>query len=294
MDITGEPRATWRAHRYRSSDDRLTLHAREYPGEGPVLLLMHGLTRNAADFDGLAAHLAGQYRLIIPDQRGRGQSGYDPDPQNYRPNVYVADMWVLLDSLEVGRAGLVGTSLGGLMAMLMAAAKPERVRAILLNDVGPELMEEGIERIKSYAGQDRQMVDWREAATRCKAINGAALPGLTDPDWLAFARRTCTEQPDGSVVFAYDPAIADGLGGKQQNAVPADLWPVWESIDRIPTLVLRGEITDILARGTVNEMRRRHSGAFESVVVPDRGHAPLLDEPTAQAAIDAFLGKHLR
>ncbi len=292
--MTGNSKAVWSAHRYRSGDGKLELYARAYPSEGPVLLLMHGLTRNSADFDGLAGHLSGRYRLIVPDQRGRGLSEYDPEAANYRPDVYVADMWALLDSLQIDHAGLIGTSLGGLMAMVMAAAQPARISAIVLNDIGTKLMGEGIERIKSYTGHASSMRDWGEAASQCKAINAAALPDLTDADWLAFARRTCNEQSDGSVAFAYDPAISKGLGGEEPSAVPADLWPIWEMIDTIPTLVLRGEISDILAPATVAEMGRRHSGPFESVTVPDRGHAPLLDEPTALEAIDAFLGKHVR
>ena len=292
--MIGDNKKTWQAHRYRSGDGRLDLHAREYPGAGPALLLMHGLTRNAADFEGLAAHLKGRYRLIVPDQRGRGLSDYDPDAANYRPDVYVADMWALLDSLQIDRAGLIGTSLGGLMAMIMGAAKPDRVSAIVLNDVGTELMEEGIERIRSYTGQTNEMGDWGEAANRCKAINAAALPDLTHPDWLAFARRVCIEGPDGNVVFAYDPAISEGLDEDQPSAVPADLWPVWDMIDTMPALVLRGEISDLLSPATVAEMRRRHSGSFESVVVPKRGHAPLLDEPVALKAIDAFVSQYVR
>ena len=291
---TERDQVNWNNHHYRSGDGTLNLFARDYPGLSSAVLLMHGLTRNSADFDGLAAHLAGRYRLIVPDQRGRGLSDYDPDAVNYRPDVYASDMWALLDSLQIDHAGLIGTSLGGLMAMIMAAAKPERISAIALNDVGTELMEEGIERIKSYTGHVSQMGDWGEAANRCKAINAAALPDLTVADWLAFARRTCSEQSDGTVAFAYDPAISKGLGSDQPSAVPADLWPIWDMIDAIPTLVLRGEISDVLAPATVTEMGRRHSGPFKSVTVPDRGHAPLLDEPVALEAINAFLGNHVR
>ncbi len=292
--MTQQQPTVWRAHRYRSADGRLDLYAREYPGEGPVLLLMHGLTRNSADFEALAGHLASRYRLIVPDQRGRGLSDCDPEPTNYRPDVYTGDMWALLDSLDVHRAGLIGTSLGGLMAMLMAATIFDRVSAIVLNDIGTEVMEEGIERIKSYTGQDKQMADWDEAAKRCKEINSAALPDLADADWLAFARRACVELQDGSVAFAYDPAISRVFEGDQPKAVPADLWPIWGMIDAMPTLVVRGDISDVLSPDTVAEMSRRHGGPFVSVVVPDRGHAPLLDEPAALDAIEAFLGNHVR
>lgn len=288
--------AGYREHRFVSADKRLTLFARDYPseqGDAPVLLLMHGLTRNSADFEALAGHLMSRYRLIVPDQRGRGLSEHDPEPTNYRPDIYAEDMWALLDSLDVSRAGLIGTSLGGLMAMLMAAAVPDRVKAIVLNDIGTEVMREGIERIKAYTGQDKQMANWNEAANCCKEINAVALPDLKDADWLIFARRTCVEQADGSVAFAYDPAISLQLESDQPDAVPADLWHVWDLVKSVPTLVLRGQFSDVLSTDTVNEMHHRHSGPFVSVTVPNRGHAPLLDEPAALTEIERFLQNHV-
>lgn len=288
--------AEYREHRFVSADKRLHLFARDYPseqGDAPVLLLMHGLTRNSADFDALARHLMGRYRVIVPDQRGRGLSESDLEPTNYRPDVYAEDMWALLDSLDVSQAGLIGTSLGGLMAMLMAAAAPDRVRAIVLNDIGTEVMQEGIERIKAYTGQDKQMANWSEAANRCKEINAVALPDLRDADWLNFARRTCAEQADGSIVFAYDPAISLQLQREQSDAVPADLWQIWDMIKWIPTLVLRGQFSDVLSPDTVQEMHHRHDGSFVSVTVPNRGHAPLLDEPMALSEIEGFLQDHV-
>ncbi len=288
--------AEYREHRFLSADKRLTLFARDYPseqGDAPVLVLMHGLTRNSADFEALARHLMSGYRLIVPDQRGRGLSERDPEPTNYRPDVYAEDMWALLDSLNVSRAGLIGTSLGGLMAMLMAAAVPGRVRAIVLNDIGTEVMQEGIERIKAYTGQDKQMANWNEAANRCKEINAVALPDLRDSDWLTFARRTCVEQADGSVAFAYDPAISLQLESDQSNAVPADLWHIWDLVKSVPTLVLRGQFSDVLSTDTVSEMHHRHSGPFVSATVPNRGHAPLLDEQAALSEIERFLQNHV-
>src|SRR5690606_262658 len=121
---------------YAAASGDLKLFAREYPGEGTPLLLMHGLTRNSADFEPLAEALAGRNRLIVPDQRGRGLSASDPEPANYRPDVYARDMFALLDHLGIERVGLIGTSMGGLMAMLMAAMQPGRVGAIVLNDIG--------------------------------------------------------------------------------------------------------------------------------------------------------------
>ena len=138
------------------------------------------------------------------------------------------------------------------------------------------------------------MADWDEAANRCKEINGSALPDLTHAEWLAFARRVCIEQSDGTVAFAYDPAISQGLEGDQSANVPADLWSVWTRIDAMPVLVVRGEISDLISPDTVAEMGRRHGGPFKSVAVPNRGHAPLLDEPAALEAMTGFLAHYVR
>lgn len=286
--------AAYGAHKFRSADGRLDLHARIYPGDGPPLLLMHGLTRNSADFDPLVAHLAGRYRLIVPDQRGRGLSEWDPDPANYRPDVYAADMFALLDGLGIGAAGLIGTSMGGLMAMIMGAAQPARVPLIALNDVGARLEPEGLQRIQSYVGPSGPMRSWEAAAARCAAINAAAFPGFGPDDWLAFARRTCRENANGTIAFAYDPAISESIRGAQPTTVPAELWPLWDALTAIPVLVVRGALSDLLAAETVTEMARRHGGPFEAVEVPARGHAPLLDEPAALDAIRPFLATQLR
>ena len=275
-------------HFFRSADDRLTLYARIYDGEGPPLLLMHGLTRNSADFEALAGHLAAKYRLIVPDQRGRGRSDYDPDPQNYTPAVYVADMFALIDGLGLGRMGLIGTSMGGLMAMMMAAIAPARFDSLILNDIGPEVEAAGLDRIQSYVGAIAPFDSWQQAADHCRTVHGNSFPGYTAQDWLAFARHVCKEGPDGTICFAYDPAISDGLSGSEQTVVPPDLWSVWDQLSALPALVIRGAFSDILSAATVAEMRRRHSANFSAVEIADRGHTPMLDEPEALAAIDRF------
>lgn len=280
-------------HRYRSACGGLALHARIYPGEGETLLLMHGLTRNGADFDPLVAHLSPRYRLIVPDQRGRGLSQWDEDPARYRPDVYVADMVALLDGLGIGEVGLIGTSMGGLMAMIMAAMQPERVRAIVLNDIGPVLEPAGLQRIQSYVGPSAPCRDWDEAAARCAAVNADAFPGFGAADWLAFARRTCREEADGTVRFAYDPAIGESIKGTSPATVPADLWPLWDALAETPALVLRGALSDLLSEDCVREMAARHAGPFAAVEVPGRGHAPLLDEPAVLATLLPFLAEHI-
>ena len=276
-------------HFYRSGDDRLTLYARIYEGNGPPLLLMHGLTRNSADFEGLAAHLAGKYRLIIADQRGRGRSDYDPEPENYTPAVYVDDMMALLDDLRLSKVGLIGTSMGGLIAMMMAAAEPQRFNSLILNDIGPVVEQDGLDRIQNYVGEIAPFANWQQAAEHCREVHSDAMVGYGDQDWMDFARHTCQQLPDGRIAFAYDPAISQGLSGDDQTVVPADLWPVWDQLDTIPTLIIHGELSDIISPATIAEMQRRHSGPISTAAVPDRGHAPMLDEPAALAAIDPFL-----
>ena len=250
---------------------------------------MHGLTRNSADFEPLAKHLAPRYRLVVPDQRGRGLADYDSDPANYRPDIYAADMFALLDGLGIARVGLVGTSMGGLIAMIMAATQPDRVAGIVLNDIGPQIEAAGLARIQGYVGPMEDAADWDEAAARCAAVNALALPEFNQQDWLAFARRTCIETPEGRVRFAYDPAIASSTQGAQPSTLPPDLWPLWDMLAERSVLVLRGGHSDLLSAATVAEMGERHRGAFAAVEVPNRGHAPILDEPAALLAIDAFL-----
>lgn len=283
----------YRVHRYRSACGRLDLAARDYPADGrPTLLLMHGLTRNSADFEPLAAHLAGHYRLIVPDQRGRGLSQWDSDPANYRPDIYAGDMFALLQSLGIDRAMLIGTSMGGLISMVMAAMKPDAVPAMVLNDVGAVLAPEGLARIQSYVGPAGPMASWEEAAARCRATNAVAFPDFGEADWLAFARRTCVEQADGTIVLAYDPAVALSVSPDTLKAEAPDLWPLWDMLTAVPTMVIRGALTDLLTMETAREMGERHQAIYELVEVPNVGHAPILDEPVALAAIERFVKEH--
>jgi pimeloyl-ACP methyl ester carboxylesterase len=281
-------------HVYRSADDRLDLHARIYGEEGPPLLLMHGLTRNSADFEALAGHLVGDYQLIVPDQRGRGLSDYDPDPENYTPAVYVDDMFALIDGLQLGTMGMIGTSMGGLMAIMMAAMAPARFDSLILNDIGPAVEATGLARIQSYVGQPAVFNSWQQAAEHCQTVQSDNMIGYNAQDWMAFARHTCEEMPDGKIRFAYDTAISEGLSGSEQTVVPPDLWPTWDMLSALPALVIRGALSDILSPATVTEMKRRHPDHFSAVEIANRGHTPMLDEPDALAAIDSFyteLGK---
>lgn len=287
---------------YKSADDRLSMVARDYPARGGAgsqlpLLMLHGLTRNCRDFEPLIANLSDARRMLVANQRGRGESDYDPDPQNYRPDVYVEDMWRLLEAAGVSRTILVGTSLGGLMSMMMAAQKPEQIAAIIINDIGPQVEPRGLERIRSYVGGSEPYANWDEAAAKAKAAHGEALLGLDDEGWMQFAQRTCEPTEDGKVRLSYDPAISQGVQpddtsrSSDPSTIPPDLWTIWDNLPAIPILLLRGANSDLLEPGTVDTMRKRHKGDFQFVEIPDRGHAPLLDEPLAVSAINSFLAE---
>jgi pimeloyl-ACP methyl ester carboxylesterase len=275
---------------YPSADGHLQLYARDYAGEGPTLLMMHGLTRNSADFAALAEHFAERYRVVAVDQRGRGRSEYDNEPANYTPAIYCGDMLSLIVRLGLDRPVLIGTSMGGLMAMIMGAMAPDAYRGIVLNDVGPVLDQAGLDRITGYVGKTAQVTDWASAAAYCRDSNGYAFPSYGDADWIAFAHRVFREDEAGVPRLAYDPVIGEGLKGDQPSAVPPDLWPMWDALKPIPILAIRGAISDILSADTLAQMGARHPG-MEAVEVPRVGHAPMLDEPEALAAIEAFVDR---
>lgn len=284
---------------YPSADGRLHLYARDYgaprprlfgqrPGALPVLCL-HGLTRNSADFHDLASRLSRRYRVISVDQRGRGRSQWDPDPVHYNPMVYVQDMLALMARLGLDRVVVIGTSMGGLMAMIMGMTQRGRIAGAVINDVGPEIDPAGLARIASYAGKRQPVTTWAEAAEQTRQTNAVAFPDYRAADWMAFARRLYVEDADGRPVLAYDPAIAGGLtptGGV--SAAAPDLWPMWDALEGLPMLAIRGALSDLLAPATLDSMKARHKG-LATAVVPRVGHAPMLDEPVAAKAIDRFL-----
>jgi pimeloyl-ACP methyl ester carboxylesterase len=284
--------ANYRDHYYQSSDG-LRLYARDYPcrdiagNTEETVLCMHGLTRNSADFAHLADHLSEHYRVISVDNRGRGLSDYDGNVANYTPATYVQDMFTLLADLDVDQVILCGTSMGGLMAFIIAAMQPARIRGMIINDIGPEVAQAGLDRIKAYVGKSKPVSNWQEAIAQAKEINALAFPDFSDQEWDDFARAIYRDV-QGVPVLAYDPAISQPMSDEESNAVPPDLWPVFEASAAVPMLVVRGESSDILAADCVQTMRDKHPG-LQFVEVPQRGHAPTLNESTARGAIDAFL-----
>jgi pimeloyl-ACP methyl ester carboxylesterase len=274
---------------YLTVADGLRLHYRDFAGaaDKPPLLCLHGLTRNARSFDNLAARIAPRRRVIALDFRGRGLSDYDPQPERYTPLIYSGDVLHLLDELAIGEAVFLGTSLGGLVTMAIAAMAPERIKAGILNDVGPDVAPGGVDRILTYVGKDRRFANWDEAAAAVEAAQGSQYEKFGRDDWVAMAKRNCREE-NGEIRFDYDMAIAEPF--KSLGATPAvDLWPFFEALAQKPLLVIRGEKSDLLTPETAAKMQRV-APQMKLATVPGVGHAPELDEPVAAAAIEDFLG----
>ena len=277
------------------SADGLTLAYRDYPGglgaelKAPVVCL-HGLTRNGRDFAGLAAHIAQTHgrRVIVPDMRGRGDSDYAADSDSYAIPIYVADVRALLAELQIDRAIFIGTSMGGLMTMMLASQQQDMVAGALLNDIGPVVEVEGLAKIRSYVGQGRSFPTWMHAARALAETQGEAHPGFAIDDWLAMAKRNMTLVSNGRIAFDYDMKIAEPILASDAQAVPPDLWPVFDLLGGVPLLFVRGALSTLFSLATLAEMQRRMPQA-QSLTVPDTGHAPTLDEPEVRAAIDGWL-----
>ena len=283
------------AHRHWQSPDGLTLHFRDYPaashgdGQRPPIVCLHGLTRNARDFEALAPHLAaGGWRVLVPEMRGRGRSAYASDPASYAVPTYVGDLLALLEQENIARFVSVGTSMGGLITMGLAATQPERIAAVVLNDVGPVVEMGGLERIKQYVGQGGSFPTWVHAARALAEVHGATYPGYDLADWLAMAKRTMVLVSNGRIAFDYDMKIAEPIMAADEAAVPPDLWPMLRALAGRPAVLVRGALSTILSSQTLDAMSKELPGA-RTVTVPAIGHAPTLDEPEVRAAIDAML-----
>jgi len=283
---------------YWNSADGLRLHARDYApatdtGRLPVVCL-HGLTRNARDFADIAPRIAAAgRRVLVAEFRGRGLSSYAPDPMTYWPPHYAQDVLALLDAAGIEKALFIGTSLGGLVTLVLASLAPDRVAGAVLNDVGPVLSPVGLGRIASYAGVKPQVTDWAGAAAYAKALNGIAFPDYTDADWDAFAQRIFVADEAG-FRLDYDPEIAAPFRvanvPKDEPAKPApDLTPLFGNLakDR-PLLLVRGALSDLLDASLAQGMRDA-APAMAYAEVAGVGHAPTLSEPSAWGAVETWL-----
>lgn len=272
--------------------DGLRLFGRDYEPEHcngwlPVICL-HGLTRNSRDFEAVAPWIAGQGRRVFAlDMRGRGRSAYDPISDRYNPGVYAQDVLAFMLENQIPRAIFVGTSMGGLITMVLSAMAPASVGGVVFNDVGPEVSASGIARIRGYVGKPADVSTWAQAADYARGVAGAVQP-LHSDEYDLIARRLFHEK-DGKLLLDYDPRIAEPILAADPDVAPPNLWPIYEGLAAIaPILVVRGEESDILTRGTVARMGEKALD-FASVEVPGMAHAPTLEEPAAKAAVQAFL-----
>jgi len=285
--------ASW-SDDYWTSSDGLKLHYRDYagPADRPPVLCLHGLTRNCRDFESLAARLAGDWRVITPDFRGRGLSEYDAQPARYLPPTYAADIIRLLDELNIAEAVFIGTSLGGITTMIVAAFARERIAGALLNDVGPELNRPGLDRIASYVGQHLLFENWDEAAEAFAAKYGDVHPAYGREEWEKYARRVAHETSRG-IELDYDMAIAEPFKQMdERTAAAVDAWPLFRALAGRPLTILRGEHSDLLPLSAAEKTVAAVPEA-ELVTVKNVGHAPDFEEPESIAAVDRLLQRVL-
>lgn len=281
--------ATWN-DRYWNSADGVKLHYRDHDGnrDRPPILCIPGLTRNARDFAPVADRFAGDWRVISIDLRGRGLSAFDPDPANYKPMVYVADILKMLDQLGIADAVFVGTSLGGICTMALALSDRERIAGALLNDVGPVIDPAGIDRIGTYVGKEVRFSGFADAVDQMAARNHDIYPDYNRKEWERFVLRLVRED-GGELRFDYDMAIA---GNFERAATAPDVWPLYHALDGRPVTILRGELSDLLSAEVADRMARELDDV-ELVTVPRVGHAPSFDEPESLAALDRLLARVL-
>ncbi|WP_188063914.1 alpha/beta fold hydrolase [Sphingobium sp. KCTC 72723] len=282
---------------YWWSPDGLRLHYRDYGGGAdgrPPLLCLPGLTRNARDFEPLAARLAGDWRLICPDMRGRAESAQAKDPMTYVPLTYLQDISRLLADLAITRFVAVGTSLGGIITMLIAATHREWLAGALLNDVGPTLDEAGLARIRSYVGVSQSHASWVHAARALAEGNGDVYPAYDLEQWLVMAKRLYRLNSAGRIVLDYDMRVAEPIRAMGAAEAGVDMWPVMAAFRDIPTLILRGERSDLLNDATARRMAADIGESAELATIGGVGHAPALDETDAIVAIDRLLERVLR
>ncbi|MFN3624819.1 MAG: alpha/beta fold hydrolase [Hyphomicrobium sp.] len=280
---------------YYTSRDGLRLHGRLYPARSnagsrarPALCLA-GLTRNGRDFHDLAValstHPSNPRAVYTLDYRGRGLSDFDPDWRNYTISVEMLDVLDFITLSGLHDAALIGTSRGGLITMLLAAARPTAIGAVVLNDIGPVIEHEGLARISGYVGRVPLPISWADAARMMRELNRRHFPEIPDHVWEEAARQWYNEK-NGRPAPGYDPALGNALS-VLDGPLPA-LWPQFEALKRVPLMAVRGENSDILTAATVDEMRRRHP-AMATITVQGQGHAPLLKDAATIEAIRHFL-----
>ena len=290
---------------YWWSGDGVRLHYRDYAGPSdrsaanrPPIVCIPGLTRNARDFANVTDRLAGAWRLILVDLRGRGESGYAKDPLSYAPLTYMQDVQALIAELRLPRIVAFGTSLGGLVTMLLSSTSPGLIAGALINDIGPVIDPAGLRRIGGYVGRAQSHATWLHAARALAEAQRDIYPNYDLERWLGYAKRLYRLTPGGRVVLDYDMKIAEafrlsggeGGGTGESGSGAIDMWPAFQSLAGCPVALVRGALSDLLSQETVAQMAGRVPG-LQVATVPDVGHAPVLDEPEAVAAIAALLAR---
>ncbi|MCG6120106.1 MAG: alpha/beta hydrolase [Blastomonas sp.] len=276
------------------SNDGLRLHFRDYPARPenahrPPVICIPGLTRNARDFETVAARLAGDWRVICVNLRGRGDSAYAKDAMSYVPLTYVQDMEALLREQKIERFVSIGTSLGGIITMLLASTRPGRVVGALLNDVGPQIETAGLARIRDYVGQGRSFPTWMHAAWALSEVQRAVFPDYVISDWLDLAKKTMKVGAGGRIVYDYDMKIAEPFAVPGGEA-GVDLWPSLAALAPVPVLIVRGALSDLFSVATAQRMLTTLPHG-QLLTVPGKGHAPSLEEPEVAAAILGLLAQ---
>lgn len=275
------------------SRDGLRLHWRDYAGprDRPTLLCIPGLTRTAADFDALATRLAGQWRLVAIDLRGRGDSAWPKDSLTYVPLSYLLDLRLLIEAAGIRRFVAIGSSIGGVLAMQLTTGHRATMAGAILNDIGPDIEVAGLARLRANVGRQGNWPTWVHAARDLGSRNNDVYPDWGLVEWLAFAKRLCRISASGRIVFDYDPRIAEPFRLPHGDA-GSDLWAAFAALASLPVLSLRGERSDVLSAATQQVMAARLP-QLQVATVPGVGHPPTLAEPAAVAAVDALLTRVL-
>jgi pimeloyl-ACP methyl ester carboxylesterase len=288
-ELDGKP---WRDIFYESFDD-LRLHARHYPAPDErfrSVVCLPGLTRNARDFHTLATYLSTHpekpRNVYCLDYRGRGLSQHDSNWRNYVPYIELMDTLDFLTVQGLHGVGIVGTSRGGILAMMMAALRPTAMGAVVLNDIGPVIETRGLARSVSYVGRMPVPKTWADAIMIMREINGRGFPEFTDSEWDQIARGVFEERK-GRLVLSYDRKLARAMGKIDLSRPVPDLWPQFIALGKVPAFVLRGEHSDVLSADTLETMVERHPN-LRVMTVPEQGHAPVLQEQEPVEAIGSF------
>ncbi len=278
-----------------SSFDGLRIYARHYESIVPSIynpvLCLPGLTRNSQDFHYIATYLSQHpefpRNVYCIDFRGRGRSEYDSNWQNYSPFTELNDVLALTTIEGIHKTTIIGTSRGGIVAMLMAAMRPTLIESAILNDIGPIIETEGLLRIRSYAGAIPPPKDWEDAMQIVKSLNKKQFPNLNNEEWLIIAKQLFMEI-DGTPIPSYDVDIAKSLSDIDFSEGLPTMWPQFMALSKFPTLVIRGANSDILSQTTLEQMRAR-APEMQSVIIEDEGHAPILNSSSIHEHIFNFM-----